>query len=314
MKGNAISRKSRQKSRFAAFVVAALAVALLAMTLGACQAPSSSTGANNDAASAGTGDNATSGNTGNEATPPAQLTPLKVGASVAPHAEILENIIPDLAAAGYDLQIIQYTDYVKPNLDTAAGDTQANYFQHQPYLDEFNKEQKTDLVSAGSIHFEPLGIYPGKTTALASLPDGGVVAVPNDPTNEARALQLLAAQGLITLPENAGWDITPKDIATNPKNLKFVEVEAAAVPRQLEEVDLGVINGNNAIAASLDIKDALATEDAQSDAAQTYANIVAVPKGHENDPGIQALVKALASDKTRQFIESKYSGAVVPVF
>ncbi|MCL2339892.1 MAG: MetQ/NlpA family ABC transporter substrate-binding protein [Actinomycetia bacterium] len=242
------------------------------------------------------------------------LTVVRVGASVTPHAEILANLVDDMAAQGYDLQIVTYTDYVKPNQDTAAGDTDANYFQHQPYLDSFNAENHTDLVSVVAVHFEPLGIYPGTTTSLAALPDGAKVAVPNDPTNEARALMLLAAKGLITLPANPGFDITPRDIVTNPHNLQFVELDAAAVPRELSEVALGVINGNNALAAGLDLKTALATEDPNSPAAQTYANILVVANGHQNDPGIRALATLLTSDKTRNFINEHYAGVVIPVF
>ena len=242
------------------------------------------------------------------------LTVIKVGATPSPHAEILANLKDDLAAEGFDLQIIEYTDYVKPNLDTSAGDIIANFFQHQPYLDEFNAENGTDLVSAAIVHFEPLGIYPGKTTSLDDLADGATIAVPNDPTNEARALHLLAAQGLITLPANADLLITPKDIVDNPKNIKFLEVEAAAVPRSLEEVDVAVVNGNYALDAGLDVSTALATEDPDSQAAQTFANILAVDVKNENDPGVLALAKALTSDKTRDFIKSTYEGIVIPVF
>ena len=243
-----------------------------------------------------------------------ELTVLKVGASVTPHAEILANVKDALAAEGFDLQIIEYTDYVKPNLDTDAGDTFANYFQHLPYLEDFNAENGTDLISVAAVHFEPLGIYPGTTSTIESLQDGATIAIPNDTTNEARALILLADQGLITLPENADLTITPRDIIDNPKNLKFLEVDAAAVPRELVEVDLGVINGNNALAADLDPLTVLAVEDVASAAAQTYANILVVKSGSESDPGIQALIKALTSEETRDFITDTYSGVVVPVF
>ncbi|MDR0459083.1 MAG: MetQ/NlpA family ABC transporter substrate-binding protein [Coriobacteriales bacterium] len=244
----------------------------------------------------------------------ADLVTIKVGASVTPHAEILANLKEDMAAQGFDLQIIEYTDYVKPNMDTDAGDTDANFFQHQPYLDEFNTENGLNLVSVAAVHFEPLGIYAGKTTSLANLPNGASIAVPNDPTNEARALHLLAAQNLITLPAGAGLDITPRDIIDNPKNLKIIEVEAAAVPRQLAEVDLGVINGNVALSAGLDPSKVLVTEDPDSTAAQTYANILVVKAGNENNPAIKALVSLLHSEKTRTFINEKYPGVVIPVF
>jgi D-methionine transport system substrate-binding protein len=244
----------------------------------------------------------------------AELTVIKVAASPTPHAEILNNIKDDLAAQGYDLQVVEYTDYVIPNTATQDGEVMANYFQHQPYLTDFNAENGTDLVSVGGIHFEPLGIYPGKTAALADLPNGATIAVPNDTTNEARALQLLASQGLITLPENADLTVTPKDIVDNPKNLSFAEVEAAAVPVQLADVDLGVINGNYALGAGIDPTTVLATEDVASQAAQTYANILVVKAGNESDAGVKALLTALHSEKTRTFIKTTYDGVVVPVF
>ena len=243
-----------------------------------------------------------------------EQTVIRVGASVTPHAEILANVSDELAAEGFKLEIIEYTDYVKPNLDTDAGETIANYFQHLPYLEDFNAANNTSLVSATAIHFEPLGIYPGITSSIADLPDGATIAIPNDTTNEARALHLLASQGLITLPANSDLSITPKDIIENPKNIRFLEVDAAAVPRELVEVNLGVINGNNALAASLDPTSVLVSEDATSQAADTYANILAVPAGSENDPAIKALVKALTSDATRTFINEKYAGIVIPVF
>ncbi|MDR1421488.1 MAG: MetQ/NlpA family ABC transporter substrate-binding protein [Coriobacteriales bacterium] len=243
-----------------------------------------------------------------------ELTVIKVAASPTPHAEILNNLKDDLAAQGYDLQVVEYTDYIIPNTATEDGEVLANYFQHQPYLTDFNAENGTNLVSVGAVHFEPLGIYPGKTASLADLPDGATIAVPNDTTNEARALQLLQAQGLITLPADADLTVTPKDIVENPKNLSFVEVEAAAVPVQLADVDLGVINGNYALGANLDPASVLASEDVNSQAAQTYANILVVKVGSESDPAVQALLTALTSAKTRDFISTTYSGVVVPVF
>jgi D-methionine transport system substrate-binding protein len=237
-----------------------------------------------------------------------------IGASVAPHAEILRAIEPELNAAGYTLEIIEYTDYVKPNLDTEAGDTYANYFQHVPYLDDFNAENGTNLVSVAAIHFEPLAIYAGTATSLADLPDGAKVAVPNDTTNEARALQLLAAQGLITLPADADLTITPRDIVDNPKNLQFVELEAAAIPPELGEVAIGVINGNFALSAGLDTSTILAAEDANSLAAQTYANVLVVVAGNENTPETKALIAALTSNAARDYINTTYNGAVIPVF
>ena len=202
-----------------------------------------------------------------------------------------------------------------PNTAVEEGDLDANYFQHTPYMEKFNEENGTHLVSVGKIHYEPMGIYPGLTKALEELPDGATIAVPNDATNEARALQLLAAQGLIELKEDAGLNATPNDITSNPKNLQFKELEAAMLPQTASEVDLSVINSNFAMEGGMNpATDSLASEDADSEAAQTFANIVAVKEGHENDPAIQALVKALQSDKVKEYIEKTYSGAVVAVF
>ncbi|MEA4891846.1 MAG: MetQ/NlpA family ABC transporter substrate-binding protein [Peptococcaceae bacterium] len=244
-----------------------------------------------------------------------QLQVIKVGASITPHAEILAQIKDDLKAQGYDLQIVEFTDYVLPNLSLDEGDLDANYFQHQPYLDQFNAERGTKLVSIAAIHYEPYGIYPGKTAALEALADGAQISVPNDSTNEARALLLLEAQGLITLKENAGLNATVADIVENPKNLKIVEIEAAQLARSLEDVDMAVINGNYAIQAGLNVsKDAVATEDKDSMAAETFANILAVREGDENREDLQALAAALKSDKVKQYIENTYEGAVVPKF
>lgn len=236
-----------------------------------------------------------------------------VGASPSPHAEILAEAKPILEKQGYTLEIKEYNDYVQPNVALDAGDLDANYFQHQPYLDEFNAEKKMELVSAGMIHYEPFGIYAGKTASLEELPDGAQVAVPNDTTNEARALLLLESQGVITLKENAGLTATKQDVVDNPKNIDIIEMEAAQLPRSLQDVDIAVINGNYAIAAGLKVKDALACEDSESIGATTYGNIVAVKKGHESDEKIKALVDALKSDEVKKFIEEKYEGAVVPL-
>lgn len=265
---------------------------------------------------AGCGNNATStpSSTSPSQTPPANgLTALKVAASPAPHAEILNSVKEAMAAEGYDLQVTEYTDYIMPNNAVFNGEMDANYFQHQPYLTDFNAKNKTDLVAAVAVHFEPLGIYPGKVKDLASLADGATIVVPNDPTNEARALNLLAAQGIITLKEGVGLAATVKDITENPKNVKITEVEAAQVPMALPDYDFGVINGNYAVGGELS-DTILVSEDPNSEAAQTFANIVAVKPGKENDPGIQALVKVLTSEETRQFITQKYGVAVVPVF
>lgn len=243
-----------------------------------------------------------------------ELTPIVVGATPAPHAEILAVVKEALAAKGYDLQIKEYNDYVQPNLALDAGDLDANYFQHGPYLEEFCQQRGTKLVSAASIHYEPFGIYAGKSASIEELADGAKIAVPNDATNEARALLLLEAQGLIKLKEDAGLTATKKDIVENPKNLDILEIEAAQIPRSLSDVDLAVINGNYAIEADLSVSDALALEDADSLAATTYANIIAVQEGHEQDEKIQALIEALTSDEVKAFIEETYKGAVVPSF
>lgn len=240
---------------------------------------------------------------------------LKVAASPTPHAEILEQVKPILAEQGIDLVITEYGDYIVPNTAVDEGDEDANYFQHTPYLEQFNAENGTDLVSAGKIHYEPMGIYAGKTASLEELPDGATIAVPNDATNEARALQLLAAQGLITVRDGAGLTATVNDITENPHNVKIEEIEAAQLPRTVQDVDFAVINGNYAIEAGFSVgKDALATEDASSEAAQTYANVLVVKEGNENDPAIQALYAALTSDTIKDFINNTYDGAVVPIF
>ncbi len=243
-----------------------------------------------------------------------ETTVLKVGASTTPHAIILEQVKEDLAAEGIDLQIIEYTDYVLPNTDLDTGEIDANYFQHLPYLEDFNAENGTRLVSAAAIHFEPLGLYAGKTASLDALPEGGSIAVPNDATNEARALLLLEQEGIITLKADAGVKATVNDIAENPKGITFVEMEAAAIPATLKDVDFGVINGNYALSAGLSVADALASEAADGLAAETYGNIIAVAEGTENDPAIQALVKALTSEKVKQFIDQEFGGSVVTVF
>lgn len=260
-------------------------------------------------------DTSSDADTNGDATANGETITLTVGATPNPHAEILAQIKDDLAAEGIDLVVKEYSDYVVPNTAVEEGDLDANYFQHTPYMEKFNEENGTHLVSVGKIHYEPMGIYPGLTKTLEELPDGATIAVPNDATNEARALQLLAAQGLIELKEDAGLNATPNDITSNPKNLQFKELEAAMLPQTASEVDLSVINSNFAMEGGMNpATDALASEDADSEAAQTFANIVAVKEGHENDPAIQALVKALQSDKVKEYIEKTYSGAVVAVF
>ena len=260
-------------------------------------------------------DTSSDADTNGDATTNGETITLTVGATPNPHAEILAQVKDDLAAEGIDLVVKEYSDYVVPNTAVEEGDLDANYFQHTPYMEEFNEKNGTHLVSVGKVHYEPMGIYPGLTKTLEELKDGATIAVPNDTTNEARALQLLAAQGLIELKEDAGLNATPNDITSNPKNLQFKELEAAMLPQTASEVDLSVINSNFAMEGGMNpATDSLASEDADSEAAQTFANIVAVKEGHENDPAIQALVKALQSDKVKEYIEKTYSGAVVAVF
>ncbi len=238
-----------------------------------------------------------------------------VGASATPHAEILEQARAALEADGYTLKVVVYNDYVQPNVALSSGDLDANFFQHQPYLDQYNQENKTDLVSAGIIHYEPIGVYPGKTASFDALQDGAKIAVPNDATNEARALLLLEANGLIKVKEGAGLNATKTDIVENPKNIEIVEIESAQLARSLADVDLAVINGNYAIEAGLNVaKDAIAFEEKDSAAAETYGNIIAVQKGNEGREDIKALVKALQSDTVKKYIEDTYQGAVVPKF
>ena len=240
---------------------------------------------------------------------------ITVGASTTPHAEILKVAAPLMQEAGYTLTIQEFDDYVLPNMALQNGEIDANYFQHKPHMDDFNSEQNGDLVSVAAIHYEPLGLYAGKTKAIADLPDGAQIAVPNDTSNEARALMLLEAQGLIKLKDDADYNATVKDIAENPKNLKIVEIEAAQLGRSLQDVDMAVINGNYAIKAGLKVEtDALAREEKDSSAATDYANIVAVKSGNENNAAVQELIKALESDEVRAYMEETYEGAVVPVF
>jgi D-methionine transport system substrate-binding protein len=240
---------------------------------------------------------------------------LVVGASTTPHAEILEQARPALEAAGYELEIVEYADYVQPNLALDSGELDANYFQHQPYLDQFNAENKTEISSAAIIHYEPYGLYPGKTATIDALAEGAQIAVTNDVSNEARALLLLDAQGIITLTEGIGLKATINDIAENPKNFEIIEIEAAQLARSLQDVDMAVINGNYAIEAGLNVsKDAVAFEDKDSIAAETYGNIIAVKTGNEDREDIKALIEALQSDAVKQFINDNYEGAVVPKF
>ena len=297
-------------------LISATLAASLALSLAACGSPSTdSVAASSEAAS--TESTAASSAAAESTAETSELagTTLKVAASPTPHAEILNVAKEVLAEQGIDLEVVEFSDYVQPNLVTESGEVDANYFQHTPYLDSFNEENGTHLVSVGAVHYEPFGIYPGKSDDLANIADGATIAVPNDTTNEARALQLLAAQGLITVRDGAGLTATVNDITDNPHNLQIKEIEAAQLPRTVQDVDFAVINGNYAMEAGFSAgKDALATEDASSEAAQTYANVLVVKEGRENDPAIQALYAALTGDKVKDYINSTYDGAVVPIF
>ncbi len=236
---------------------------------------------------------------------------LKVGASPVPHAEILNQIKPMLAKEGVDLQVVEFTDYVKPNLSLNDKEIDANFFQHKPYLDKFCKDRNLSLVSVGTVHIEPMGVYSKKIKDLKELKDGAKVAIPNDPTNGGRALAILEKAGLLKLKEGVGVLATANDIVDNPKNLQITEAEAAMLPRTLDDVDIAVINSNFAMEAKLNpTKDALFIEAKDS----PYANIVAVRKGDENRPEIQKLMKALNSPEVKKFIEDKYKGAIIPAF
>ena len=239
---------------------------------------------------------------------------IKVGATPAPHAAILEVVQDILAEDGYTLEIVEYDDYVTPNTSLEDGSLDANYFQHITYMNEFNAEHGTHLVSAAGIHYEPFGLYAGKCASLEELADGAQIAVPNDGTNEARALLLLEQEGLIKLKEGVGLSATKSDVAENPHNYDIVELEARLLPTTLKDVDVAVINGNYAIDAGLKVSDAIAVEAAGGAAAEAYVNVLAVKEGTESSEGIQALVKALQSDEVRAFIEETYDGAVVALF
>jgi len=238
---------------------------------------------------------------------------ITVAASPTPHAEILAQAKEILAEQGWDLEVTEFEDYVQPNLVVDSGELDANYFQHIPYLDDFNAEQGAHLVNAGGIHYEPFGIYPGTKSSLDEIEDGDVIAVPNDTTNEARALLLLEANGIITLKEDAGLTATVNDIVENPNNVQIQELEAAQVSRVKDEVAFVVLNGNYALEAGFSVaKDSVAYETTDSEAAKTYVNVIAVAEGNENNEGIVALVEVLKSDEIKQFINDTYDGAVIP--
>ncbi len=237
---------------------------------------------------------------------------IKVAATAVPHAELLEQAKPILAEQGYTLEVEIFSDYVQPNEVVESGDFDANYFQHIDYLESFNAEKGTHLVNAGGIHYEPFGLYPGKETDLANM-EGATIAVPNDTTNEARALLLLQDNGIITLKEGVGLLATVNDIVENPHNVEIVELEAAQIPRTLQDVSFGVINGNYAMEAGLTVADnSLVYESADSEAIARYVNVIAVKEGNENSDKIKALVEALKSDVVKAYINDNYNGGVIP--
>ena len=253
-----------------------------------------------------------SGSSGSDSGSSSEGKVVKVAASATPHAEILEEAKGLLEKEGYQLDVTVFNDYVQPNEVVESGDFDANYFQHIPYLESFNEEKGTHLVNAGGIHYEPFGIYPGTRKSLDELEEGDTIAVPNDTTNEARALLLLEANGVIKLKDGAGLNATVNDIAENTKNVKIQELEAAQVSRVVEEVSGGVLNGNYAVEAGYSVKsDAIAYETSDSEAAKTYVNVIAVKEGNEENEAIQALVKVLKSDDIKKFIDGEYDGAVI---
>ena len=239
---------------------------------------------------------------------------IKVAASPTPHAEILNAISDELAAEGWTLEVIEFDDYVQPNVATTDGDVDANYFQHVPYLDEYNEQNGTDLVAVGNVHYEAMGVYKGTKDSFDALEDGDKIGIPNDGTNGARALQLLEANGVLKLKDDAGVTATEQDIVENPKNLEIVPLEAATIPASLPDLALGVINYNYANGAGFTQDDAVALETADSDAAETFVNVIVVNAGNENSEKTQALVKAVQSDTVKNFILDNYNGLIQPKF
>ena len=288
---------------------------ILALTLSAILCLGLLAGCGTEGGSAAT-DPASEPTSGATNTPSGELETITVGASSTPHAEILDAVSGELEALGYNLEVVVFNDYVQPNTALADGDLDANYFQHEPYLTTFNSERGTDLVSAGAIHYEPMGIYPGTKSSLDDIAEGDTIAIPNDGSNETRALLLLQDLGYITLADgiDASSNATIEAIVDNPLNLEITEMNAENIPHILADVACGIINGNYALQADLTGDDALASESADSDAAQTYANIVACRNGDENSDKVQALITALTSETCREYIESTYNGAVVPIF
>ena len=290
---------------------------LLAVTAAGCGASNSSQAASSTSessteASANADDSVQENSESEEATQ-TETTTIKVGANITPHSEILEIAKPILKEKGIDLEIVKLEDSITPNTGVIEGSLDANYFQHVPYLEQFNEENGSDLVSIGAIHYEPFGIYAGRTKDLSELPDGALVAVPNNVTNEARALLLLAQEGLLTLKEDAGIEATVGDIVENPKNIEFKELAPEQLVQALPDVDIAVINGNYAIEGGLHVNEALAVEANDGLAAKTYGNIIATSPEKENDPALAALVEVLQGSEVKEYIEKTYDGAVVPL-
>ena len=307
-----------KKKIIASILTAALALGVLT----ACgssdeQSSAPATGSTAKTEDSGSADEAASENEGaapaEDAADVESKGTITVAASATPHAEILEQVKPILAEQGWDLEVTVFNDYVQPNNVVESGEFDANYFQHIPYLNTFNEEQGTHLVNAGGIHYEPFGIYPGTKSDLGALESGDVIAVPNDTTNEARALLLLQDNDIITLKDGVGLEATVLDIGENPYEIEIQELEAAQVPRVKDEVAFAVMNGNYAMEAGFSVsKDAVAYEQSDSEAAQTYVNVIAVLEGNENNEGIKALVDALKSDAIVDYINNTYDGGVIP--
>ena len=293
--------------RFGALLIAGVLVSAAFAGCGNSGSAASSAAGSSKAAGSSAAGSAAAGSSAAKKT-------ITVAATPTPHGEILAKAKEILAKDGITLDIKEFTDYVQPNNVVDAGEIDCNYFQHQPYLDDFNAKNKTKLVSIAAIHYEPLGIYAGKTKAIDQLKDGATIAVPNDSTNEARALLLLEANGIIKLKDGAGVSATVQDIVENKKNIKVMEFAAEQVSRHIDEVDLVVLNGNYALNAGLNAsKDALTIEAADSAAAKTYANVIVVKEGNEKNDAINALVKVLKSDEIKTYIKDSYKGAVVPM-
>ena len=294
--------------------VAALLLGLAVASLAACGGQKAETKAESQVETEAGSEKAAESEKATEAAKAeGEAVKIKIGATPSPHAEILEAAKDALKKKGVEIEIVTYNDYVQPNLATEQGQVDANYFQHLPYLEDFNKENNTHVVSVGKIHYEPFGIYAGKSNDLKAIQDGAKIAVPNDTTNEARALLLLEANGIIKLKDGAGLTATKQDIVENPHNVEIYEVEAAQIPRSLDSVEFACMNGNYAIQANYKPSDALAAEDAQSEAAQTYANIIAVSEKNKDAEWAKTLVEVLHSKEIQDFINEKYEGGVVPI-